>query len=99
MQMQRLLDKQTLLGIEQDEAIIFTSVYTKTLKTKITGNMYNLLLENHCYDPNKDDDYNKERIKSIRDQIIKVFSTKETDNKYADNYPKEFAVMASMPEV
>ena len=61
--------------------------------------MYNLLLENYCYDPNKNDDYNKARIKSIRDQIIRVFNTRETDNKYADNYPKEFATMADMPEV
>ena len=97
--MSRLLDKQTLWGIEQDESIIFTSFYTKTLKQKITGNMYNLLLENYCYDKNKDDDYNRERIKSIRDQIIKVFSTRETDNKFADKYPNTFATMAQMPEV
>ena len=31
--------------------------------------------------------------------IIKVFKTKETDNKFADNYPKEFETMALIPEV
>ena len=61
--------------------------------------MYNLLLENHFYDPNKNDDYNIERKTSIQDQIIKVFSTKESDNFWADKYPKEFQAMATIPEV
>ena len=50
------------------------------MKEKITGNMYNLLLENHFYDPDKNDEYNIKIKKSVQDQIIKIFSTKESDN-------------------
>ena len=82
MQFARLIDRQTLGELESQ--IIFTSWYTQKVKRDVTGNLKEVLLDIYRRNPD-----NADLLKEIRKTIIKIFSSKKTDqNKFSDDYPK-----------
>ena len=92
MQFARLIDRQTLGELESQ--IIFTSWYTQKVKRDVTGNLKEVLLDIYRKDPD-----NVDLLKEIRKTIIKIFSSKKTDqNKFSDDYPKQFGNMKEIPE-
>ena len=92
MQFARLLDRQTLGALESQ--FIQTSWYTDKVKTDITGILKEVLLDIYKRDPD-----NVELLTQIRENIIKIFSSKKTDeNKYSDDYPNLFGKMNEIPE-
>ena len=64
------------------------------MKRDINGNLKEVLLDIYRRDPE-----NTDLLKEIRKTIIKIFSSKKTDqNKFSDDYPKYFGKMRDIPE-